>query len=93
MTAAQLWAGVDVGKEAALGVRGRRHRCGGVVAQSWINDEQPIRALIGEIDALGKQVAWTVDLTTVYATLLLTVLADAGKSVRIWRAGRSGRPR
>jgi transposase len=44
------------------------------------------------VDALGVQVSWTVDLTTVYAGLLLTVLADAGKSVRylsgrqVWQA-------
>jgi transposase len=37
---------------------------------------------------LGAQVSWTVDLTTVYASLLLTVLADAGKSVR-YLAGRA----
>ena len=58
-----------------------------VLSRKLDNDEQSIRALIGEIDALGEQVAWTVDLTTVYATLLLTVLADAGKSVR-YLAGR-----
>ena len=86
MAAGQVWAGVDVGKE-------QHWVCvvddtGAVVlSRRVVNDEQPIRALIGEIDALGQQVAWTVDLTTVYATLLLTVLADAGKSVR-YLAGR-----
>ena len=47
---------------------------------------------MADVDALGAQVSWTVDLTTVYASLLLTVLADAGKSVRylsgrqVWQA-------
>ena len=66
-----------------------------VVSRKLVNDEQPMRALIGEIDTLGQHVSWTVDLTTVYATLLLTVLADAGKSVRylagraVWQASAS----
>ena len=37
---------------------------------------------------MGPQVSWTVDLTMMYATLLLTVLADVGKSVR-YLAGRA----
>jgi transposase len=37
---------------------------------------------------MAERVSWTVDLTTVYASLLLTVLADAGKSVR-YLAGRA----
>jgi transposase len=87
MTAGQLWAGVDVGKEhhwvAVVDDTGTV-----VLSRKLVNDEQQIRALIGEIDSLGEQVAWTVDLTTVYASLLLTVLADADKSVR-YLAGRS----
>lgn len=87
MTTGQLWAGVDVGKEhhwvAVVDDTGTV-----VLSRKLVNDEQPIRALIGEIDMLGQEVAWTVDLTTVYATLLLTVLADAAKSVR-YLAGRA----
>ena len=86
MTTGQLWAGVDVGKEAHW-VCVVDDTGAVVLSRKLANDEQPIRALIGEIDVLGEQVAWTVDLTTVYATLLLTVLADAGKSVR-YLAGR-----
>ena len=86
MTTAQLWAGVDVGEEAHW-VCVVDETGAVVLSRKLANDEQPIRALIGEIDVLGEQVAWTVDLTTVYATLLLTVLADAGKSVR-YLAGR-----
>jgi len=91
MAVFQLWAGVDVGKEFhwvcvvdEAGVV--------VLSRKLANDEQPIRALLAEIDALGPEVSWTVDLTTVYASLLLTVLADAGKTVRylsgraVWQA-------
>jgi transposase len=87
MTTGQLWAGVDVGKEhhwvCVLDDTGTV-----MLSRKLVNDEQPIRALIGEIDALSQDVSWAVDLTTVYASLLLTVLADAGKSVR-YLAGRA----
>jgi transposase len=58
----------------------------------FVNDEHQIRDLVTDVDGLGASVSWTVDLTTVYAGLLLTVLADAGKSVRylsgraVWQA-------
>lgn len=87
MTVSQLWAGVDVGKE---------HHWVVVVddtgtvklSRKLVNDEQPIRTLVDEIGAMAERVSWAVDLTTVYAALLLTVLADAGKSVR-YLAGRA----
>jgi len=86
MAAYELWAGVDVGKEfhwvCVVDDTGTV-----VLSRKLINDEQSIRALVAEIDGLAERVCWTVDLTTVYATLLLTVLADAGKSVR-YLAGR-----
>jgi transposase len=59
-----------------------------VLSRKLVNDEQPIRELIAEVDGLGPQVSWTLDLTMTYATLLLTVLADVGKSVR-YLAGRA----
>jgi Transposase len=63
MAAGQLWAGVDVGKEhhwvAVVDDTGTV-----VVSRKLVNDEQPIRALVGEIDALSQDVSWTVDLTT-----------------------------
>lgn len=86
MTAVQLWAGVDVGKEhhwvCVVDDKGAV-----ALSRKFVNDEQQIRGLVSEVDRLGGSVSWTVDLTTVYATLLLTVLADAGKSVR-YLAGR-----
>jgi transposase len=87
MTADQLWAGVDVGKEYHW-VCVVDHTGAVVLSRRVGNDEQSIRALIGEIDSLAERVVWTVDLTTVYAALLLTVLADGGKPVR-YLAGRS----
>ena len=87
MAAGQLWAGVDVGKEhhwvCVVDNNGTV-----VLSRKFANDEQPIRELIGEVDSLSQQVSWTVDLTTAYASLLLTVLADAGKAVR-YLAGRA----
>ncbi|MCK8675751.1 IS110 family transposase [Rhodococcus sp. HM1] len=87
MTGSRLWAGIDVGKEhhwiCVLDTSGAV-----VLSRRCDNDEATIRAVITEIDALGEVVSWTVDLTTVYVTLLLTVLADAGKPVR-YLSGRS----
>lgn len=87
MTTGQLWAGVDVGKEyhwvVVVDDTGAM-----VLSRKLVNDEQSIRELVAEIDRLAEQVFWTVDLTTVYAVLLLTVLADAGKAVR-YLAGRA----
>ncbi|MFB1299629.1 IS110 family transposase, partial [Mycobacterium sp. pW049] len=87
MTTGQVWAGVDVGKEhhwvCAVDDSGKV-----VLSRRLVNDEQPIRELVAEIDELAERVSWTVDLTTVYAALVLTVLADAGKTVR-YLAGRA----
>lgn len=96
MTAGQVWAGVDVGKE-------QHWVCvvddtGAVVfSRKLVNDEGQIRRLVAEVDGLGAQVSWTVDLTTVYAGLLLMVLAEVGKSVRylsgrqVWQASATYR--
>lgn len=87
MTTDQLWAGVDVGKEHhwVCVVDGTGTV---VLSRKLVNDEQAIRAVIAEIDTLGNEALWTVDLTMAYAALLLTVLADAGKPVR-YLAGRA----
>src|SRR5437588_5931648 len=86
MTAGRVWAGMDVGKEhhwvCVVDDTGAV-----VLSRKLVNDERPIRELVTEIDRLADQVSWTVDLTTVYGSLLLAVLADAGKSVR-YLAGR-----
>ena len=81
MAASQLWAAVDVGRGhhwvAVLDDNGAA-----VLSRKLVNDDRQIRDLVAEVDALGDQVSWTVDLTTVYASLLWTLLADTGKSVR-----------
>lgn len=58
-----------------------------VFSRKVVNDEHTIRDLVAEIDTLAGEVSWTVDLSNVYAALTLTVLADAGKTVR-YLAGR-----
>lgn len=87
MTTSQVWAGIDVGKErhwvCVVDDKGMV-----LLSRKLVNDEQPIRALVTEVDELADRVCWTVDLTTVYASLLLTVLADTGNSVR-YLAGRA----
>lgn len=95
MTAGQVWAGVDVGKEqhwvCVVDDNGAV-----MLSRRVVNDEGQIRELVADVDALGAQVSWSVDLTTVYAGLVLTVLADAGKSVRlsgrqVWQASATYR--
>lgn len=87
MAVGQVWAGVDVGKEhhwvCVVDDSGKV-----VLSRRLVNDEQPIRELVAEVDELAERVLWTVDLTTVYAALLLTVLAGAGNTVR-YLAGRA----
>ncbi|WP_119185019.1 IS110 family transposase [Mycobacterium decipiens] len=74
-----LWAGVDVGKEhhwvCVVDDTGAV-----VLSRKVANDEQQIRRLLAEGDGLSGQVSWTVDLTTVYATLLLTYRGGEAKT-------------
>ncbi len=86
MTGNQVWAGIDVGKEHhwVCVVDGNGNM---VFSRKVVNDEHTIRDLVAEIDTLAGEVSWAVDLSNVYAALTLTVLADAGKTVR-YLAGR-----
>ena len=81
-----MWAGIDVGKEhhwvCVVDSNGNM-----VFSRKVVNDERTIGDLVAEIDTLAGEVSWTVDLSNVYAALVLTVLADAGKTVR-YLAGR-----
>jgi transposase len=91
MAAGRVWAGADVGKDhhwvCVVDDTGAV-----VLSRKLVNEERPNRELVTEIDRLGDQVSWTADLTTVYAALLLTMLADAGRPVRyltgraVWQA-------
>lgn len=89
MATVQLWSGVDISKEhhwvCVVDDKGTT-----VLSRKLTDHEQPIRELVTEVDTLSQEVSWMVDLTTVYASLLLTILADAGKSVR-YLAGRAVR--
>jgi len=86
VTKDQVWAGVDVGKEHhwVCVVDGNGNM---VFSRKVVNDEDTIRDLVAEIDTLAGEVSWAVDLSNVYAALVLTVLAAAGKTVR-YLAGR-----
>ncbi|KIU13547.1 MULTISPECIES: IS110 family transposase [Mycolicibacterium] len=86
MTENQVWAGIDVGKEHhwVCVVDGNGNM---MLSRKFVNDERTIRDLVTEVDELASEVSWTVDLSNVYAALLLTVLAEAGKTVR-YLAGR-----
>ncbi|ADG79422.1 Transposase IS111A/IS1328/IS1533 OS=Tsukamurella paurometabola (strain ATCC 8368 / DSM 20162 / CCUG 35730 / CIP 100753 / JCM 10117 / KCTC 9821 / NBRC 16120 /NCIMB 702349 / NCTC 13040) OX=521096 GN=Tpau_2824 PE=4 SV=1 [Tsukamurella paurometabola] len=85
------WVGVDVGKEfhwvAVCDDAGKV-----VSSRKVVNDEAAIATVIAEVDGRGGTVSWTVDLISPYATLLLTMLAAAGHSVRyltgraVWQA-------
>ena len=72
-----MWAGIDVGKEhhwvCVVDSNGNM-----VFSRKVVNDERTIGDLVAEIDTLAGEVSWTVDLSNVYAALVLTVLADAG---------------
>ena len=53
MTASQVWAGIDVGKEdhwvCVVDDKGKV-----MLSRKLVNDEQPIRALVAEVDELSR---------------------------------------
>ncbi len=79
--AAQLWAGIDVGK-------GHHWVCaindaGETAWSSKVgNDETAILDAIGAVTALAGQVVWAVDITGTASGLLLALLAANGQQVR-----------
>ena len=78
MAAGQVRSGVDVGNEHHwVSVVDREGKV--VLSRKPANDEQSLRELVAEVDELGDDVSWTVDLTTVYVALLVTVLADQSR--------------
>lgn len=85
MAAGQLWAGVDVGKEhhwvAVLDDNGAA-----VLSRKLVNDERQILDLVAEVDALGDQVSWTVDIALIWSP---TALAQStGCASNWWRCVR-----
>jgi transposase len=85
--AEQLWAGIDVGKEhhwiAVVDATGKV-----LLSRKVANDERQIVAAIADTCVLAGRVSWTVDLTTVEAALLLSVLWANDQQVR-YLSGRS----
>jgi transposase len=81
------WAGVDVGKEhhwvVVLDAAGKV-----LLSRKVANDEREIVQVLADVGALADRVGWTVDLTTVEAALLLSVLWANGQQVR-YLSGRS----
>ena len=78
----KIYVGVDVGKEVhwacCLDSAGEI-----LLSRRVFNDEADLRTLIAETEALGaSEIAWTVDLIAVEASLLLAVLHGADHKVR-----------
>ncbi|WP_192902311.1 IS110 family transposase [Micromonospora globbae] len=76
----RVWVGVDAGKEhhwaAVLDENGQT-----LLSRRFLNDEQAIVQLVNDIDDIGEQVTWAMDMSTGYVALLLAVLWHRGKSV------------
>jgi transposase len=81
------WAGIDVGKEhhwvTLLDSDGAV-----LLSRKVANDEREIVQVIADCAAAARHVQWTVDLTTVEAALLLSVLWANAQPVR-YLSGRS----
>lgn len=81
------WAGIDVGKEhhwvVVLDAAGKV-----LLSRKMANDEREIVQVLADVGAVADRVSWTVDLTTVEAALLLSVLSANGQQVR-YLSGRS----
>jgi transposase len=83
----QAWVGADIGKEhhwvVACDATGRI-----VLSRKVANDQQQIERVLADARALAGRLVWTVDLTTVEATLLLAVLWGSGQRVQ-YLSGRA----
>lgn len=77
----RVWVGVDVGKEhhwvVVIDDQGQVRRSSRVA-----NNEPALQALVAEVVALDSRPVWAVDLTTVEAALLLTLLWASEHEVR-----------
>lgn len=83
----RAWVGVDVGKEhnwvVAVDADGRV-----VLSRKVANDEREIVRVLADAAALADELVSTVDLTTVWAALLLAVLFSNDQPVR-YLSGRA----
>lgn len=83
----RLWAGVDAGKShhhcVVVDPDGRR-----LLSQKVANDETELLELIAEVNALGSEVLWAIDLNSGGGALLITVLLDHGQDL-VYVPGRT----
>jgi transposase len=77
---AQIWAGLDIGKEhhhcVVIDGDGRR-----LLSRRILNDEAALLALISDVTAISPQVLWAVDVNHGGAWLLIALLAGQGQEV------------
>lgn len=77
---AQIWAGMDVGKEhhhcVVIDADGRR-----LLSRRVLNDEVALLELISDVLAISPEVLWAVDLNHGGASLLVALLAGHGQPV------------
>jgi transposase len=76
----RLWAGVDIGKThhhvVVINADSRR-----LMSRRVANGEEELSRLIDEVQRLGEQVVWAVDIVGGGATLLLALLLARGQQV------------
>jgi transposase len=81
-----VWVGIDIGKThhwvCVVDPEG-----GQVLSVKIGNDEAEIIALVARVQGLARHVSWAVDIIGAPSALLLTLLAQAGQSVR-YASGR-----
>jgi transposase len=81
-----IWAGIDIGKThhwvCIIDAEGNQ-----ILSVKIGNDEAEIVALVTRVQGLARHVCWAVDIIGAPSALLLTLLAQAGQSVR-YASGR-----
>jgi transposase len=81
-----VWAGIDIGKThhwvCVVDPEG-----GQILSVKIGNDEAEIIAFVARVQGLAQHVSWAVDIIGAPSALLLTLLAQAGQSVR-YASGR-----
>lgn len=83
----QLWAGVDAGKThhhcVVIDTEGTK-----LLSKKVANDEAELLDLTGDVNALGEDVLWAIDLNSGGGALLITLLLDHGQEL-VYIPGRT----
>jgi transposase len=83
----QLWAGVDAGKThhhcTVIDADGQR-----LLSKKIANDEPEVLDLIAQVNALGEDMRWAIDLNSGGGALLITLLLDHGQEL-VYIPGRT----